>query len=302
MKVFHSVRKLASAKKKPSAALKYAVIYLTNRPAGQRFRYRSLKTVRRWNPAVQNSLDDRDRRISFSNARDITHDEENFMVFALSCENLCGNEVIIRLCISVRNVGLLLVMISKGFFSAAILQPDFCSDLILELNLADGAIPGTYEDLVKLFGSHVAWGTELVRDYRGLSALEEKMSMLRNECYKSKELQTALTAHSVKVEGQLSSIQSSILLLREERKERDYLELANAARKCKNPAPFRSVQEAEDFLSASPAAMDGLKAVCGQQNFAVQWKKRNAQRREEGKPFPARPYSTFSSHGTLRRN
>lgn len=86
MKPLYSVRKVAKSKKRQSEFLDYAVVYLPQQSPGQRFRYRSLKTVRGWNPAVRSALEEKDRKIMFSNSKDASQREEDFKVFALSCK------------------------------------------------------------------------------------------------------------------------------------------------------------------------------------------------------------------------
>lgn len=153
------------------------------------------------------------------------------------------------------------------------------------MNEADRSACG-YDRLVELFYPRLSWGHDFVRNEDGLGDLETQMQESASVSHGEKlgKLERAVELHAAAVDAKLAAMHADISRMREETKHNNYLQLASAAQKCKNPAPFASLEDAESFLSASSVAMDGLKALFSQQHFVIQTRAKNEQRLAAGKP------------------
>lgn len=142
------------------------------------------------------------------------------------------------------------------------MQSDLITDVILELNHAEVAAATmtneTYSHMIQVFSSTFDLGKAFVMREDMLDKLEETQTTSIQMVDAVKKMHEDISALQLKTEVSMKEINEQLRDALAVNREETYRKLSDAIREANLPVPFKSIEEAEEFLGAGQVHRDAI--------------------------------------------
>ena len=178
-------------------------------------------------------------------------------------------------------------------------QPAAASDVVVELNTAERVLStvtgGAYSSLCHTFTDTLCWGKSFVADPEQFQELMKITATFSDPAAKLQSLESKLDSLQNDVTAGFSDLHASVHDIERQLHQENYLEVINAARTADVPgAPFSSLKDAEQFLSASEENMTLVKTIFTNRQDTLKIMEGTKKQKKKPTPLPSRHILEFT--------
>lgn len=177
---------------------------------------------------------------------------------------------------------------AKFFAEADNIMADVLADLVTELNNADVILAKSnsatsYHDLCTMFGDTVSVGVQFIQDDESIENISRKMTSAHPEFTTLPDVFTAVKVLSDDVKAQYEDVIQRVTAVESAVIPKDLDDLMADVEQGESPLPFKSLSDAEDFLTSSTENFAMIRGLMASNPVFISEKKRVLRMKGLGK-------------------